>query len=383
MSDRGKSLELALFKSAKFEDKINILDTNLNEIEQKLTILESLKVGFRNLEEIASRIEDCETVSGHLAVTSNEIDEFKEMCEKIMETCESAHERAAIEKRMDATVLRWNLLNKRADEARINLAYLSRHLAELNGEYAAAVQFLDSLNLKFITELSLNCIDPIVIKHQYERMREINESMVANAHVFRGLRANSTALMAIYESFENRRHSSDAEPLDSDESENDTAGIKNRYVGLLPKTISSACVKNLAAMIDSLDVEEKCSRVASTYNGYQEVLRKNLALMERLFPLCESFSSSISQLNQVIARHESELEWLIESSENETSAREKETLYDELKRNVKESEEILTSLEGPLSASIIDEINTSGAQQCDELIADLNENIDRVKLKFG
>lgn len=113
------------------------------------------------------------------------------------------------------------------------------------------------------------------------------------------------------------------------------------------------------------------------------MLGSNLGLMERLFPLCEKFSSSIAQLNQTLAKHESELEWLTESSENETSAREKEILYDELKQSVRESEGLMNNLEGALSAHIIDELNTIHQSECDELIADLNENIDRVKFKFG
>lgn len=114
------------------------------------------------------------------------------------------------------------------------------------------------------------------------------------------------------------------------------------------------------------------------------MLLKNLGLMERLYPQCEKFSSSISQLNQLIAKHESELDWLTESSENETSSKEKESLYEELKHSVAESQEILACLEGPLSAIIIDEFNSTPTQtECNELIVDLNENIDRVKLKFG
>lgn len=112
------------------------------------------------------------------------------------------------------------------------------------------------------------------------------------------------------------------------------------------------------------------------------MLLKNLGLMERLHPMCEKFSSSISQLSQAIARHEAELEWLTESSENETSSKEKEALYEELKRNVKESEDLMNDLEDLLSDSIINELSASSSK-CDELIADMNENLDRVKLKFG
>lgn len=386
VADRSKALDLAMFKSAKFEDKINILDENLRQVEEKLSSLERKKVGFGNLDEIERYIDECESAGRQLAVTSNEIDEFKEICEKIMETCESAQERDTVEKRMDSTVLRWTLLNKRADEMRINLNYLARHLSELNGQYLTSAQFLAGLNLKYITELSLNCIDPIVIKHQYERMREISDSMAANGHLFRSLRANSNALLAVYDSFESRLNTVNGGDDDND-TEDDELSM-NRYVSLLPKTISSPCVKNLSEMIDHVDVEQKVSEVESTFNKYAELLRGNVNLVERLFPLCEGFSSSISQMSQLIAKHEFELEWLTESSENETSAKEKETLYEELKRSVKDSEEILTSLEGPLSTSIIDEINNTatsdgGANQCGELILDLNENIDRVKLKFG
>ena len=363
---------MVLFKSAKFEDKVKILNENLGEIERGLKSLDSMRFGLANLAEIESALAACESTSKQLSSTSSEIDEFKEICEKIMESCESASERDLVEKRMDNTVLKWSLLNKHSDELRVNLLFLKRHLADLNDEYLSGEKFLASLPLKFIGEFQLNCIDPIVIKHQYERMREINESMVANENLFRVMCSNANDLLSLYDSYESIRK--------FDELEN---GGENRYLGLLPKTISSVCVKSLVEMIDQPDVECKVADVESKYNNYLETLRRNLGLMERLFPLCEKFSSSISQLNQVIAKHESELEWLSESSENETSAKEKEAMYDELKRNVKESEKIMNNLEGALSTSIIDELNSSSGVDSEELIADLNENIERIRLKFG
>lgn len=251
---------MMLFKSAKFEDKMKILNESLSQVERRLNEVGAMRFGFDTLDEIEREgVRGCDEASRQLAaVKSNELDEFKELCEKVMETCcESAGERALVEKRMDAVVLKWTLLDKRADETRVNLAFLARHLTDLDADYRASTRFLASLNLKYIDALSLNCVDPIVIKHQYERMRESNESMAANAHLFRSMFANTSDLLALYESFESRQVE------DEDELN------ENRYVGLLPKTISSACVKMLVEMIDQPDVEQKVAQVEAKFNDYQ------------------------------------------------------------------------------------------------------------------
>ena len=40
--------------------------------------------------------------------------------------------------------------------------------------------FLNDLDLNFKTGFSLNYIQPIVIKHQYENMRELNDAVMGN-----------------------------------------------------------------------------------------------------------------------------------------------------------------------------------------------------------
>lgn len=366
--ERGKQLDLAAFKSSKFEDKVKILDENLHHVEGQLTALSSARFNFDNLTLIDEHTRVCDQLIRQLTLTSTELDDFKEICEKLMQNCDNVNDRNTIEQRMDALVLRWSLLTKKLDEKRINLAFLHRHLNELNVRHLDAARFVNELNPKFISNVILNCIDPIVIKYQYEKMREINDLLVDNFHLISDLRANTTSLLTLHENYD--------EKLPAESSD-------NKYVAQLPKTISTQSVHDLSLMLDRTHIELRVNEIESRYNEYKHLLGENLNLMERLFPLCEKFSTTVGSLTNAVNKYELELEWLRESGENETSGREKETLYDELKKNFHDGEEaIVTELEGSLSARIIDELNTANSL-CDEFITDLNGSIDTIRAKFN
>lgn len=162
--ERAKQLDLALYKSSKFEDKYDLLNENLSKSEQKMECLSKTLFDFQNLSEIEEHLETCEELGKQLGEASDEIDEFKEICEKLMQNCESAEHRDIIEKRMDGVVYQWNIQLLALNEKKANLTFLNRHLNELNESYLSAGAFTSQLNLKFTSELALNCIEPIVIK---------------------------------------------------------------------------------------------------------------------------------------------------------------------------------------------------------------------------
>lgn len=97
--ERGKKLELALFKSSKFEDKIKILNENLQFVELSLEDLDKIKFSFDNLTQIEQQINTSNELIKHLLLTSNEIDEFKEICERIIQNSDDPQECECIEKK--------------------------------------------------------------------------------------------------------------------------------------------------------------------------------------------------------------------------------------------------------------------------------------------
>ena len=378
--ERANLLDMALFKSSKFEDKIKILNESLTYVETEMENLNKILFGFDNLDQIQSQLDVSDELTKQLVITSNEIDEFKDICEKIMQNCDDSNDTNIIEKRMDTIIYKWNILTHQLDEKKVNLNFLNIHLNQLNSSYLDAKKFVDELNLKFTSNLTLNCIEPIVIKTQFEKMSDLNNTIIENFHLINDLKLDANNLIFIHNDFENLNNPTDM--AKSNEDEMNRSRVDNRFFNFLPKTISSAAVLALSNMLDKQDIEMKVNQIDVKYTDYKFLLGKNLNLMHRLYPLCEKFSHTIVQLNQSIGKFEYELEWLKSSSENETSQKDRDLLFNELKKNIVESQDVLVNLEGPLSARIIDELNTSNSF-CDEFIADLNENINQVKLKFS
>ena len=380
--ERSEMLDLALFKSSKFEDKIEILNENLALVEAQLEELGKTLFGFDNLELIEEQLKTCNELIKHLLLTSNEIDEFKEICEKIMQNCDNAEDRDIIEKRMDNIIYKWNILTRQLDEKKTNLNFLNEHLNQLNENYINARTFVNELNLKFTSNLTLNCVEPIVIKSQYEKMRDLNDTLTEYFQHINNLKLDANGLISIhydYQSLNERTGQFNRDEFDDEDSQD---GNDNKYLTYLPKTTSSSSVHALSCLFDKADIEAKINEIDSKYNDYKFLLVKNLNLMQRLYPLCEKFSHTIVQLNQSFGKFESELEWLKTSNDNESSIKEKENLFNEIKKGILENENIIANLEGPLSSRIIDELNTTNSL-CDEFITDLNNNINQVKFKFN
>ena len=370
-NERAKQLDLALFKSAKFEDKIKTLHQHLEQVELKLQ--DKVLFSFDNLNTIDDHLSVCSELINQLVHTSTEIDDFKEICEKIMQNCENSQERDIVEKRMDNIIYKWNILTRQLDEKYTNLTFLNLHLNELNLKYIEGKSFVDELNLKYTSNLTLNCVEPIVIKCQYEKMRELNNTVDEHFFLISELKSDTANLLSMQRDYDRL----------SDEYDDEGA---NKYLAHLPKTISSGAVHALVSLLDKQDLDTKVEDINAKYTEYKMSLSKNLSLMHSLYPLCEKFSHTIVQLNQSFGKFESELVWLHSSNDNETSPKEKEALFAEVKRGILDNEDIISNLEGPLSARIIDEFNTldedslQNANFCDEFIQDLNANINQVRI---
>ncbi len=254
--ERAKQLDLALFKSATFEDKLDVLNGRLAESEQRMQALGKVLFDFGNLDEIETHLGECEEVGASLGLASDEIDEFKEICEKLMQNCESAEDRDIIEKRMDAVIYRWNMQTLQLAERQANLGFLNRHLRELNGSYLAARAFTGELNLKFTSELALNCIEPIVMKATRERMRDASERLASQFDAIGELKADANNLLAIYEDFESMARQG-------------SKSSENKLIAQLPKTISRAQVFALVCMLNKPDIEANVHDIDFKYSDYK------------------------------------------------------------------------------------------------------------------
>ena len=152
LRDRTSELDTGLFKAQKFEEKLKIINDCLNHADAKLIDLNGCLFNFENLNQIDVHLNECTHLIEKLDADSSELDDFKEICEQLMENCETADEHNIIEKRMDTLVARWTMLVRSLDEHKSNLDFLNIHLKQLCSVY---------LNAK---QLVLNCIEPIVYR---------------------------------------------------------------------------------------------------------------------------------------------------------------------------------------------------------------------------
>lgn len=366
--ERAEHLDMALYKSAKFEDKLDSLNENLTESNKRLEHLNKTLFDFENLDEIDFQRSECAELTEQLIQASDEIDDFKEICEKIMQNCTNPEDRDVIEKRMDNIIYKWNIQTRQIDEKKANLKFLDTHLKELNQSYLTAKDFTSNLNLKFTSNLILNCIEPIVIKCTHENMKAANKDLTDNLDLINDLKLDTNNLLSIYEDFENFQENNKT--------------VDNKLIAHLSKTISSPQLFALVCMLNKPDIEANVHDIDFKYSDYKFQLSKNYDLMCRLQPLSEKFSQTIAQLNQSFSKLDAELEWLKNTNDNETSQKEKETLFEELHSACTQNNTIITNLEGPLASRIVDEVTNSNAR-CDEFVQDLNENVQQVKDKHA
>ena len=147
------------------------------------------------------------------------------------------------------------------NEKKANLTFLNRHLNDLNESYLAAEMFTGQLNLKFTSDLKLNCIEPIVIKSTHEKMRDANEALTEKFEIINELKIDTNNLLSIYEDFENLNNDNEEEIYGSK--------VENKLIAHLPKTISSAQLFTLACMLNKPDIEANVHDIDFKYSDYK------------------------------------------------------------------------------------------------------------------
>ncbi len=267
--ERAKQLDLALFRSATFEDKLDSLNNRLSQSEHTLDQLSKALFDFHNLPTIDDHLTQCQSLADRLAHTGEDIDEFKEICEKLMQNCANADDRDIIEKRMENMVYTWSVQTLKLDENRANLTFLDRHLKELDASYRAALAFTGQLNLRLTSELKLNCIEPIVIKATGEWMREAVEEVAGKREVIGELKVDTNNLLSIYEDFESAQAPKQA------------GKVENKLIACLPKTISSAQLFALACMLNKPEIEANVHEIDFKYSDYKFHLGKQRILIRK------------------------------------------------------------------------------------------------------
>jgi hypothetical protein len=178
--ERGQKLNTVLFKSSKFKDLFGIVNENLLNIESQFESLSKNLIGLENIYIINEQIKKCSEIQTELLKSAQNIEELKELSEKLIDNCDTNDDRDRIEKRLDLIINKWNLLSKQIDDKFNCFKYLNLNLKQLKLNYTQLSTFLNDLDLNFKTSFSLNCIQPIVIKHQYENMRERNDAIMGN-----------------------------------------------------------------------------------------------------------------------------------------------------------------------------------------------------------
>ncbi len=250
---------MALFKAANFEDKLDSLNGRLAKADQKLEQLAKALFDFHNLPEIEEQLGQCQILNEQLARTVDEIDDFKEICEKLMQNCDKPEDRDIIEKRMENIVYTCSVQTLKLNENKANLTFLNRHLNELNASYMAALEFTGRLNLKLTSDLKLNCIEPIVIRATGDRMKEAVKEINGKFEVINELKLDTNNLLSIYEDFESLKKQEK---------------VENKLIDYLPKTISSAQLFTLTCMLNKPEIEANVHEIDFKYGDYRFHLGK-------------------------------------------------------------------------------------------------------------
>ena len=256
-----------------------------------------------------------------------------------------------IEQQTEKLVQQFELLRLHVDEKEQNLEFLQNHLSELSARASQTRSFLAALGLNYNSNLKLSCIDPLVIKLQYEKLREINESVLAHEPFVLELRADSTHLLNIP-----RDYSIAAAAAAAATAMSSSDYSENKYLSFLPKTVRQANLVVLEASLDAECIGSSVKELEAEFNAVKRDLNADLTRMHRVYPLCETLALSLSCIGQGLLKCELELDWLRQSDANETSPAEMERQFDELQRLVAENEQALRQLESALCVKILDEL---------------------------
>ena len=358
--ERGQKLNAAIFKSSKFENLFDVVNENLLDIESQIESLSKNLIGLENIYLIDEQIKKCNEIQSGLLNSSQSIDELKELSEKLLDNYEDVDDRDRIEKRLKSVINKWNLLSKQNDDRFNCLKYLSVHLKQLKINYSQLVAFLNDLDASFEANFNLNCIQPIVIKHQYEKMRELNDTVITNYQLLNDTKELCLNLI-----------SDDDDSLDSNDEESNSL--------------------NVTSVLDRADLDTKLSEIDTKYSAKKFLLDKNLNLVQQIFPLCEQFSDELIGINELIIKTASDLDLLQtmstineaadEEHECSETISEKKNLIDGVQSCSFKVNDSIQSLELQLAPKIINELNFAQLTTYDDLVNDMNDNLSSVKSK--
>lgn len=364
-----QNLKISVLKSRECQEKILVLEKNLLFIEDKLNNLSKMKYNFSNLPSIDQNFTELSVLMEKLAKTSDEIDDIKESCERMFENFSSDNSPYLMEKSIDSLIHKWNQMTRKIDETKNNINFLKVHLQKVAQDYHTQISFLDVLESSSSCNLVLNCVDPIVIKYQFEKMRTVNDDLHQNFILISEIKQDAKYLTSINRDFEAKlNHLEIDETIDGD----------NKYIEFLPKSASISSLDNLVNLLDSDEIFNSINFLENRSLNFKNLLEMNLNLFHRLFPICERLSLNLSNLNQSISILESDLDWLDRSNQNEISLKDKEDFFEKIYESIIKNNKLFESdIQNTICSRIIEEININNIE-CDELINDLNKQIQEV-----
>lgn len=366
-------MEFSNLKNCEYERKVFDLEQNLVMIENELDLISKVKYNFSNLDFIESNLTELDLIMKKLVYVSNEIDEFKEFSEKILQNFSFNDSNNFFEINMDSIIHKLNQMTRKINERRSNCIFLNIHLRNLANNYQKQISYLESLESNSSCKLVLSCADPFVIKYQIEKMKTIYDNLNQRTLIISDLKQDTKQLTRLNQDFETQLNL-----LKSDQ----IIDCDNKYIEFLPKSVSIASLNNLVNLLDSDEIFKTILLLENKSLYLKDFLNSNLNIFKRLYPKCENLSLNLSNLNQSITIIESDIEWLENSNENEISLKDKENLFEKtyqcILRNEKSFEK---DIQISLCSNIIDEINSKNIE-CNNLIDDINKNIEETGKKL-
>lgn len=364
---KTQKLSQYIQRTASFDTKREQIEAQIIQMQQKLTDLNETKFNLDNLNEIGTQLSVIsDSMTNELIQLAGDADELKEIAERLVQEDDSEPEsdeeereesgkndkRDLIQKQTNIILRQVGILQLKLDERRLNLNFLNMHLVHLGQNAVKAQAFLADVATGYNSDLKLNCIDPIVMKLQFDKLKQINDRLVDSENLLVDIRLDAASLLTLHSDFVAVQQHSILH-LNEIIMENDEV---NRYLTCLPKTVSADNLASLDDMFDKPAIESRVERLCERYDELKSSLDADLALVKVLYPLCEKLSQTLSSIGQSLLKSELELEWLKQSDDNETSPLEMERQFEELQRVVAANEQTLIQLNAVLVSRILDEL---------------------------
>ena len=118
-------------KSSEFDNLFDINNENLLGVETKIENLNKNLIGLDNIYLIDEQVNTCGDIQNDLLQAAQNIEELKELSEKLIDNYETDDDRERIEKRLESIINKWNSLSRQIDDKYNGLKYLNVHLKQL------------------------------------------------------------------------------------------------------------------------------------------------------------------------------------------------------------------------------------------------------------